>query len=1096
MKFKFLFLSFNLIICITVCGQKKLLTLFSELPSSRTGITFQNKLVETLQHNITNYHHFYNGGGVAAGDFNNDGLIDIYFTSNQQPNKLYLNKGNFKFEDITNKAGVAGRKGWKTGVSIADVNGDGLLDIYVCYSGDDIAEKRANQLFINNGNLTFTDKAKVMGVADLGYTTSAAFFDYDGDGDLDLFVLNDNIKITPIYTDSYLKKRGDAFAGNHLYENQNGYFLEVTQKSGIISNILSYGLGIAITDINNDGWPDIYIGNDYIEEDYLYVNNKNGTFSEILKSAVGHLSHSTMGIDIADINNDGLPDIFTADMLPKNNTRQKLLFAPDNFEYYQNLVKSGFYHQNMRNMLQLNNGNGTFSEIGQVAGVSNTDWSWAPLIADLDNDGNKDIFVTNGFRRDITNRDFIKFNADSTLKHLTGDTKTKLFNLLKSTKSTPLHNYIFKNEGNLTFTDHSKEWGFNTLGFSNGAAYADLDNDGDLDLMINKINHEAGIFRNNTIEKKLGGNFLKINLTSKSKNTNAIGAKVLLYAASGKYMLEQYPVHGFQSSMQIPLHLTFPDTQVDSIQVIWPNRLMTVIKSNIKINSVVNVLEESALKKDMAINSQFVQTIFNPTKKNIFYKHSEFGINDFKIQPLLPKMISYIGPKFIKGDVNGDHLDDIYICGSIIQPGMIFLQNKEGNFNINRDNDFSNFSMQNETNGVFFDADNDGDNDLFVLTGDYQRVDNDSLPNGKLYINDNGYFKLVSQHLPKDICMGSVVLSLDINKDGFLDLFIGGRVVPGRYPESPGCMILINDGHGNFANQTKQYASDFLKLGMVTDAKWVDINQNNTPVLMISGEWMPIQCFELVNNQLLNKTNQYFDKALNGLWNKMEFADMDHDGDLDLIAGNWGTNSQLQASEKEPMTLYYDDFDKNGFIDPIICQYNEGVSYPMATRDEMTDQIVSLRQKFPDYEKYANATINDIFSKDQIENAKKLNVNYLHTTWLENVNGKFITRSLPIQSDFAPVYSICANDFNGDGNVDLLLCGNIDNARIRIGKIDANYGVLLVGDGKGSFKYVNQVESGLSIKGNVRDILKIDTQNGNRLLLIGVNNSAPITLKY
>ena len=1073
-----------------------MLTLFSELPSSRTGITFQNKLVETLQHNITNYHHFYNGGGVAAGDFNNDGLIDIYFTSNQQPNKLYLNKGNFKFEDITNKAGVAGRKGWKTGVSIADVNGDGLLDIYVCYSGDDIAEKRANQLFINNGNLTFTDKAKVMGVADLGYTTSAAFFDYDGDGDLDLFVLNDNIKITPIYTDSYLKKRGDAFAGNHLYENQNGYFLEVTQKSGIISNILSYGLGIAITDINNDGWPDIYIGNDYIEEDYLYVNNKNGTFSEILKSAVGHLSHSTMGIDIADINNDGLPDIFTADMLPKNNTRQKLLFAPDNFEYYQNLVKSGFYHQNMRNMLQLNNGNGTFSEIGQVAGVSNTDWSWAPLIADLDNDGNKDIFVTNGFRRDITNRDFIKFNADSTLKHLTGDTKTKLFNLLKSTKSTPLHNYIFKNEGNLTFTDHSKEWGFNTLGFSNGAAYADLDNDGDLDLMINKINHEAGIFRNNTIEKKLGGNFLKINLTSKSKNTNAIGAKVLLYAASGKYMLEQYPVHGFQSSMQIPLHLTFPDTQVDSIQVIWPNRLMTVIKSNIKINSVVNVLEESALKKDMAINSQFVQTIFNPTKKNIFYKHSEFGINDFKIQPLLPKMISYIGPKFIKGDVNGDHLDDIYICGSIIQPGMIFLQNKEGNFNINRDNDFSNFSMQNETNGVFFDADNDGDNDLFVLTGDYQRVDNDSLPNGKLYINDNGYFKLVSQHLPKDICMGSVVLSLDINKDGFLDLFIGGRVVPGRYPESPGCMILINDGHGNFANQTKQYASDFLKLGMVTDAKWVDINQNNTPVLMISGEWMPIQCFELVNNQLLNKTNQYFDKALNGLWNKMEFADMDHDGDLDLIAGNWGTNSQLQASEKEPMTLYYDDFDKNGFIDPIICQYNEGVSYPMATRDEMTDQIVSLRQKFPDYEKYANATINDIFSKDQIENAKKLNVNYLHTTWLENVNGKFITRSLPIQSDFAPVYSICANDFNGDGNVDLLLCGNIDNARIRIGKIDANYGVLLVGDGKGSFKYVNQVESGLSIKGNVRDILKIDTQNGNRLLLIGVNNSAPITLKY
>ncbi len=1093
---QFLFISFNVMLCSCLYGQKMNATLFTSLPSTVTGICFQNKLTETLKLNVATYHHFYNGGGVAIGDFNNDGLMDIYLTANQTSNKLYLNKGGFKFKDITKSSGVGGRKGWKTGVSVSDVNGDGLLDIYVCYSGDDSAEKRANQLFINNGNLTFTDKAKEMGVADIGYTTNAAFFDYDHDGDLDLFVLNHNIKVVSNYLDAYIKNVPDPLAGNHLYKNENGHFEDVTLITGIISNTLSYGLGISISDINNDGWPDIYVGNDYVEEDYLYINNQDGTFSEVLKSAVGHMSHSTMGLDIGDINNDTMPDIFSLDMLPKDNKRQKLLFSSDNFEYYNSVVRAGFYHQSMKNTLQLNNGDGTFSEVGQLAGVSNTDWSWAPLIADFDNDGKKDIFVTNGFRKDITDRDFVKYYVDALLKEARGNKEQKMFEMLKAVKVTPLHNYIFKNEGNLSFTDHSKDWGFNTLGFSNGAAYADLDNDGDLDLIINKIDHEAGVYRNNAVEKKMGGYFLKIKLQSKSKNTYAIGAKAILYAASGKYMLEQYPVHGFQSSMQIPLHFTFPDNKVDSIKIIWPNKSELIIKSAITINTQINILEEKGLLPNSFTLEASIKPMFTITNQAIYYTHSEGETNDFKIQPLMPNMISYAGPKFVYGDINGDKLNDIYVCGTISQYGSLFLQTSDGRFITNRDNDFSNFSIQNETNGVFFDADNDGDNDLFVLTSDYQRVELDSLPNGKLYLNENGYFKLSNNLLPKGICMGSVVLSMDVNKDGYMDLFIGGRVVPGNYPESPGSMILMNDGHGGFTNQTKQYAPDFLKLGMVTDANWVDINKNNKPVLIICGEWMPLQCFELINNQFVNKTDAYFDKALNGLWNKMEFTDIDNDGDLDLVAGNWGTNSQLQASAKEPMTMYYDDFDKNGFIDPIICQYNQGVSYPMATRDELTDQIVSLRQKFPNYEKYANATIKDIFTKTQLDSAKKLAVNYLHTTWIENVNGKFINRSLPIQSDFSPVYSICANDFNGDGNIDLLLCGNIDNTRIRIGKIDANYGVLMFGDGKGNFKYVNQVESGLSIKGNVRDILKIDTQNGNHLLLIGVNNNAPITLKY
>jgi hypothetical protein len=1095
-NFLLLFLFFNIILCENLHGQKNITPLFTEVSPSFSGITFQNNLVETPQHNVANYHHFYNGGGVATGDFNNDGLIDIYLTSNQLPNKLYLNKGHFKFEDITKNAGVEGRQGWKTGVSVADVNGDGLLDIYVCYSGDDIAEKRANQLFINNGNLTFTDRAKEMGVADIGYTTNAAFFDYDNDGDLDLFVLNHNIKIVSNYFDTFIKNVPDLLAGNHLYKNNNGHFEDVTQIAGIVSNTLSYGLAISIADINNDGWPDIYVGNDYVEEDYLYLNNKDGTFTELLKSVVGHMSHSTMGVDIADLNNDQLPDMYTLDMLPKDNKRQKLLFSTDNYEYYNNVVKSGYYHQITRNNFQLNNGDGTFSEIGQLAGISNTDWSWSPLIADFDNDGKKDIFVTNGFRRDITNMDFIKYYVDALVKEAKGNKEQKMFEMLKGVKVTPLHNYIFKNNGNLTFTDNSKDWGFTKLGFSNGAAYADLDNDGDLDIIINRINQTAGIYKNNTVEKKIGGNYLKIKLSSHTKNTNAIGARVTLFSSSGKYMIENYPIHGFQSSMQVPLHFSFPDTKVDSIKIKWPNTNETLIKSNIKINTLLNVSDSISHTLPNTTEQTYNQPIFTTTFPAIFYTHSEDAVNDFKIQALLPKMISYSGPKFVRGDINGDDLEDLYVCGTSTQPGSVYLQTKEGKFLINRDNDFSKFSIQNETNGVFIDVDNDGDLDLFVLTGDYQRTNVDSLPNAKLYINEKGYFKLSNDLLQKDICMGSVALSIDVNKDGFMDLFIGGNVVPGRYPESPGSMILINDGKGRFTNETKKYAPDFLQLGMVTDAKWVDINKNNKPVLLISGEWMPLQCFELVNNQFVNKTDTYFDKKLNGLWNKMELVDIDKDGDLDLIAGNWGTNSQLQASEKEPMNMYYDDFDKNGFIDPIICQYNEGVSYPMATRDEMTDQIVSLRQKFPNYESYSTATINEILTPTQIDQAKKVKVNYLHTTWFENINGKFVTRSLPIQSDFSPVYSICASDFNGDGKIDLLLCGNIENNRIRIGKIDANYGVLMLGDGKGNFKYINQVESGLSIRGSVRDILKIDTKSGNHFILIGINNNKPVTLKY
>jgi enediyne biosynthesis protein E4 len=1069
--------------------------LFSELPSKETGITFQNKLIESPEANIITYEYFYNGGGVAAADFNNDGLIDLYFTSNQQPNKLYINKGNMRFEDITRQAGAGGRRGWKTGVSVADVNGDGLLDIYVCYSGDVDAEYRVNQLYINNGNLIFTDRAKEMGVADSGYTTHAAFFDMDRDGDLDLYVLNHNIKNLRNFDAAFVKKMVDPYAGDRLYENVNGKFTDVSRKAGIISNPLGYGLGLNIADINNDGWPDIYVSNDYVEEDYLYINNKNGTFTESLKSSFGHLSNFSMGVDIADINNDSWPDIFTLDMLPEDNRRQKLLYAPDNYELYNNTLQNGFYHQLMRNMLQVNNGNGTFSEIGQAAGVSNTDWSWAALLADFNNDGKKDLFVTNGYGRDMINRDFIKFYANERLKHLQGKTDSRMFLMLQGIKSTPLHNYIYENTGDLSFKDRSADWGFGELNFSHGAVYADLDNDGDLDLVINKMNQEAGIYKNNTIENKNNGSYLKLQLKTITQNKFAVGAKASLYTQSGTYTLENYPVHGFQSSMQVPLHFTFPDKKIDSIIIRWPDGNTQIQKTNLTVNTQLEIAE-SKVSPVPSPAPAYTNTIFKAVNRKINYTHKEDVANDFKIQPLMPNMLSYSGPRIAHADINEDQLEDIYVCGPKQQAGAVFLQQADGNFVLSGQPDIEKDAEAEDCGAVFFDADKDGDKDLYVVSGGYAVSENDLSLQDRLYINEKGKFIKKNDGLPVETISGSCVVPMDFDSDGDMDLFIGGRCIPGRYPEPPKSILLVNDGKGKFTDQTSLFALLLSSLGMVTDAIWADINHDNKNELIVCGEWMPVQCFSFIKEKFTDITNTIFDKKLTGWWNRLALADLDKDNDLDLIAGNWGTNSQIQASEKEPATMYYGDFDNNGFIDPLLCYYIQGKSYPMASRDEMTDQMVSLRQRFPTYDSYANAAINDVLTDEQKKKGKELSVNYMQTTWFENVNGKFITRSLPVQAGFSPVYAIYSDDFNHDGNMDILLAGNVEQVRIKIGKIDANYGVLLAGDGKGNFKYVPQTESGLKIKGCVRDMIRIKTKKNDNILMLGLNNEAPLLLTY
>ena len=1065
---------------------------FKPVPNNETGINFANIVKESPGLNIITYEYFYNGGGVGLGDFNNDGLVDIYFTGNMQTSRLYLNKGNWKFEDITTKAGVKGKKGWKTGVSIADVNSDGWLDIYVCYSGPVDKEERTNELYINNGNLTFSEKAEKMGVADAGYSTQSVLFDYDRDNDLDLFVINHNNKNFRNFDASFIKKIVDPDAGDRLYRNDNNKFTDVTAAAGIISNPLGYGLGVSVSDLNNDGWPDIYVTNDYVEEDYLYVNNRNGTFSEKLKEQLGHISNFSMGCDIADINNDGWSDVFTLDMLPEDNRRQKLLYMPDNYELYDNQVKNGFHHQLMRNMLQLNNGNSSFSEIGQLSGVYCTDWSWASLLADFNNDGNKDLFITNGYGRDMTNRDFVKFYADERLKFLRGEPSDNMFRMLQSIPVTPLHDYLYLNNGDLQFSDVSLSAGFSKQTLSSGAAYADLDNDGDLDLVINHLNAPAEIFRNMVMENGNGGNWVQFNIKGKDNNSLGIGAVVNIYTPQGIIKLENYPVHGYQSSMQVPLHTGLSSSQIDSVIILWPDGKEEML-TNVKINSLNNISYKASREITGILENR--KPVFSQSPASLAFVHVTPEINDFKAQPLMPSMISYNGPRMAKADINNDGLEDLFICGALGEPGLVFLQQTNGGFIADPQPDFIKDAVSEDIDAVFFDADKDGDQDLYVVSGGYNYDQGATELQDRLYINTNGKFLKSDQALPAEALSGSCVRVADIDNDGDLDIFVGSRVVPARYPESPESLLLINNGKGLFTNAPAAMRTPLDSLGMVTDAAWLDVDNDGSKDLIVCGEWMKLHLLYNKNGKLTDLSDIYFPDRLSGWWNRLQLADMDGDGDTDLIAGNWGLNSPIKVNSKEPAIMYYNDFDNNGSVDPLICYFIQGKSYPMASRDEMTDQIVSLRQKFPTYDSYANATIENILSSEQLKSAKKLSANHFETTYFENNKGIFEAKKLPLQVNFFPVFAISTGDFDHDGNQDILLAGNTDHARIKIGKVDAGYGTLLKGDGKGHFEYVPQLKSGLSVRGCTRDIIKLNGKNGDRVIF-AVTEQTPSIYSY
>ncbi|ULQ51563.1 VCBS repeat-containing protein [Flavihumibacter fluvii] len=1054
--------------------------IFVQLSPEETNINFQNTLTEGLNTNILMYEYFYNGGGIAAGDFNNDGLTDIYFTSNMGENKFYLNKGQLKFQDITLESRAGGRPGpWKTGVNTVDINADGKLDIYLCYSGALPPEKRANQLFINKGNDSqgipvFEEKAAEFGLASTGFSNQSYFLDYDKDGDLDMLLLNHNPKNLPILNEvstAQLFKVDNPDKGLRLFQQNSGVFKDVTVPAGINGSELSYGLGLGISDFNQDGWPDFYVSNDYAVPDYYYINNKNGTFTNQLNSSLGHTSQFSMGNDVADINNDNLTDILTLDMLPADNHRQKLLLAPDNYDKFNLNLRNGFYYQYMRNMLQLNNGNGTFSEIGQMAGISNTDWSWSALLADYDNDGWKDLFVTNGYFRDYTNLDFINYMNDY-VQQKGRLQREDVMEIIKQMPSSNVVNYIFQNNHNGQFSNANQEWGITQASNSNGAIYADLDNDGDLDLVVNNINLPAFVYKNGS-QSLSKNHFLQVHLVGEGGNTQGLGARVTIYQKGQPQTVEQNPARGYLSAVSHTLHFGLGDAEsADSLVITW-NSGKVQRKYNIKANQELALVEKDA--KEIFSANPPSRKWFAETTPDIKYSGADTTINDFNRQPLLISQFSYHGPCMEKFDLNNDGLQDVLIGGEVGRATSLFMQQKNGSFIARKIPVFEKDKAFDDAAIAVFDANGDGHQDIYIASGGYHEFNaTDTLLQDRLYLNDGHNDFLKSSGLPKVIGSKSCVKVQDINGDGFVDVFVGGRVVPGRYPETPHSYILMNDGNGKFSDQTEKICPDLLSIGMVTDAQWVDLDLDKKNELVVVGEWMPVTVFREVARRLVNSTQQFFEKSYTGWWNTVSVTDLNGDQRPDLIIGNMGRNAQFNASEKEPLEMYYKDFDQNGSVDPVFSFYIQGKRYPYITRDELVSQLPAMRKRFSNFSSYADITLDELFPANELKDAKHLVAEYLGTTcFINGPSGKFSIAELPAEAQYSPVHTINQLDFNKDGHTDLLLCGNNSRTKIRLGKFDANYGVLLAGDGKGHFNYIPQSASGFNLWGDIRSCVQI-----------------------
>ena len=1097
-KWPILLLYSTLSLTVSTCNQNKSSesTLFNTIPSSLSNITFSNQLTETEDFNIIEYLYFYNGGGVSLGDINNDGLLDIYITGNQVSNKLYLNKGNWEFEDITLKAGVASPGEWKTGVTMVDINGDGLLDIYQCRLGNYKGIKGENELFINQGDLTFTEEAVRYGLNFSGFSSQSAFLDYDLDGDLDMYLLNHSVHTEHRLNEASKRNFDDALAGDRFFENVDNTFYSVTNSAGIYSSQLGYGLGIGVSDVNNDGWPDIYISNDFSENDYLYLNNKNKSFTEVLRQSIKHTSRFSMGNDLADYNNDGYIDIVSLDMLPEDEVVIKKSAGEDAYNTYKLKLSLGFGRQFSKNALQLNlgldeNNIPQFAEIAHLAGIAATDWSWASLLADCDNDGWKDLFISNGIQRRPNDMDYINFLASEEMVNNPDVSDKKLYGQMPNGE---VPNYFFKNNKDLTFKNVTKNWGINTNSISNGAAYGDLDNDGDLDLVINNINQEATLLNNQSRNTPLSAinSFINIHFNGLNQNTKGVGAKALVYHDGKMKVQENYPSRGFQSSVPPFIQMGLGDLkEIDSLRVIWPGG-KTKLWENIPVNQTLTVNEKDLTELYSYKQSNGIIPYFS-TSDDIEFVHKENEFNDFDISYLLPHKYSTLSPGIAVADVNGDKQEDFYITKAKNGSGGLFFQSKNGKLQRQEQAVFSSFKESEETNVHFFDANKDGFQDLYIgMSGSEWQEGHKNLRD-RLLINDGkGNFKDESFRLPAFFQHTGAITSADFDKDGDEDLFIGNHFISGKYGISPKSYLLINDGKGYFSSLSGKKGVEVS--GMVTDAKWVDLDGDNWLDLLIVGEWMPVRIFK--NEQgILNEIKNTSLGNTSGWWQTIEIADVDNDGDSDVILGNQGENTRHQPSKEFPMYLYVSDFDNNGTLDPLIAYQSKKGIFPIHSRDELIKQIPSLKKKFVKHEDFAGKTISQILGAEMLRKSKRLEVTLFSSISLENMgNFNFNIKKLPKEAQFTPIYSILATDINGDNLPDLITGGNNEETAPYFGTYDAGRGLVLLGKGGANFSTLSAEKSGLNISGQIRDIKKLNLQRTMHLI-IGLNDDKALLYK-
>ena len=1064
----------------------------------KTGINFNNKLTATPKLNILTYLYYYNGAGVASGDFNNDGLIDLYFTGNQVLDKLYLNKGNFKFEDITEKTGLNNSDGWTTGTTLVDINNDGLLDIYICKVGDYNDIKGRNLLYINQGLSQdgiplFTENAKAYNLDIVSFSTQSAFFDYDLDGDLDLFLLNHSVFPNRTYGKGEQRNQVDSLSGDMLFRNENGKFIDVSKEAKIFQGKIGYGLGLSVSDVNNDGYPDIYIGNDFFENDYLYINQKNNSFKEIISSdetKLGHTTHFSMGNDIADLNNDGFTDILSLDMLPENIETYKTSGSEFHNQIYDQYLKKGYKPQYMQNTLHLNTGNTTFNEIAFASGIAATEWSWAPLIVDFDNDGFKDIFITNGIKGATNDMDFISYIANENIqKRINKGMQHKDLAFTKELPEKKVSNYFFKNNTDLTFSNVTKDWFKEIPSFSNGAVYVDLDNDGDLDIVVNNVNDKAFIIENRS-EKITQNNFLKIKLEGPIKNRFGIGAKVMVSLDSLTITNENFASRGYLSAVSPDLTIGVGKRPLaDSITVIWPGGKYQTIK-NIDTNTSIN-LKYSDASGDYYLKKTKPKGFLKNVSSPILLKHQELPSYEFNREPLIPYTKGYEGPKIAIADINADGLDDVFIGGAKKQPGALFLQSEDGGFSVAPQEAFEKNDINEDTDNIFFDADNDGDQDLLVVSGGNEFKLGAPL-NPRLYLNESGTFKLSTAFKNIEI-NASVVKTFDFDADGDLDIVMGANALPQQFGKSAKNYIFENDSHGNFKDISETHALEFSNIGLIEDIEIVDVNNDQIPDIIAVGHWMSISIFINDGKHFkLQSNNNLIDT--NGWWNSIKADDFDHDGDIDFIVGNWGLNTRLKASKKAPVQLYRNDFDDNGSVEQIVTYFSQGKETVFSSKDDLTKQLPILNKKFNSYAEFAKSDFSGLFSKEKIKQAYKKQVFELATCYFENTgNNTFIKKILPFITQTSSVKTLYLSDFNNDGFKDILIAGNDYEISTQLGRLDAFHGTLLLNDQKGSFTLKNN--QSFDIPGPARDIKKIKIKDVDHLI-ISINNNTPIFLRY